>query len=75
MEKHDLHHEFPEFDQRITELKVSNAHFKNLAEDYHETNKKIHQIETSGVFTEDELNELRKTRLSLKDKIYDMLKS
>lgn len=29
MEKHDLHHEFPGMDARITALKVDNAHFKN----------------------------------------------
>jgi uncharacterized protein YdcH (DUF465 family) len=33
MEKHDLHHEFPEFDSKISELKVSNAHFKKLTDD------------------------------------------
>ena len=27
LEKHDLHHEFPEFEQEIRHLKMSDAHF------------------------------------------------
>lgn len=75
MQKHDLHSEFPEFDEKIHELKTSNNHFKKLFEDYHSVNKQIHSVESSNVFTDDELNVLRSKRLHLKDELYQMLKN
>lgn len=74
MEKHDLHHEFAEYDSLIHELKVSDNHFKKLFDEYHQVNKDIHRIEASEVYTNDELNELRSQRLHLKDKLYHILK-
>ena len=74
MEKHDLHHEFVEFDSLIHELKVSDNHFKKLFDEYHQVNKDIHRVEGSEVFTDEELNELRSQRLHLKDKLYHILK-
>ncbi len=35
MEKHDLRHEFPEFEQKIHDLKVVDNHFRRLIDDYH----------------------------------------
>ena len=46
MEKHDLHHEFPQFEQKIHDLKISDNHFKRLFDEYHELNKEIYRIET-----------------------------
>lgn len=74
MEKHDLHHEFPEFDSKISELKVANAHFKKLTEDYDEVNHSVHRIESGAETSADEvLTELRKKRLLLKDELYALL--
>lgn len=76
MEKHDLHHEFPEFDQRIHDLKLSNNHFRRLFDEYHELNHEIQRIETGAEATADEtLNQLRLKRVHLKDELYAMLKS
>ena len=36
LEKHDLHAEFPEYEQEIHELKVNNSRFARLFEDYHQ---------------------------------------
>ena len=74
MEKHDLHHEFPEFDSKISELKVADAHFKKLTDEYDEVNHSVYRIET-GVETpvDDVLTELRKKRLMLKDELYGLL--
>ena len=74
MEKHDLHHEFPEFDSKISELKVANAHFKKLSDDYDDVNHAVHRIE-SGVETpsDEVLTGLRKKRLHLKDELYALL--
>ncbi|MFY7810754.1 MAG: YdcH family protein [Flavobacterium sp.] len=74
MEKHDLKHEFPEHEEKIHELKISNNHFKKLFEDYHEVNNNIHAIETDAVHTTDEvLNQLRIKRVQLKDQLYQII--
>ena len=75
MDKHDLHSEFPEYNEKIHELKVSNTHFKKLFEEYHEVNHEIHRIETGTEATTDEvLNVLRLNRVHLKDELYSLLK-
>ena len=74
MEKHDLHHEFPGMDARISELKVENAHFKKLADEYDEVNHSVYRIESGAENASDEaLTQLRKQRLQLKDELYAML--
>jgi len=73
MEKHDLHHEFPQHAERIHDLKVGNAHFRKLFDEYHQVNKDIHRLETSEVYTDEELNRLRKKRLHLKEDLLGML--
>ena len=76
MEKHhDLIHEFPEYKEKIHDLKVSNAHFKGLFDEYHELDHEIHRIETDTEPAWDGvLNELRKKRVHLKDSLYSLLK-
>lgn len=72
---HELHDEFPEFKDRIHELKTSNAHFAKLADEYHHLNREIHRAETNVEPTsEAHEEEMRKKRLVLKDEIYAMLK-
>lgn len=76
IEKHDLHHEFPEFEQRIHELKMNNHHFARLFEEYHAINREILRIEEGVQNPADEyLEELKKQRLSHKDQLYDMLRN
>ena len=63
---HELHEEFPEYAQRIHDLKTKNGHFLRLAEEYHEINRAVHRAETNvepvDQFTEEEM---RKKRLAL----------
>lgn len=75
MEKHDLHHEFPQFEEKIHDLKMSDNHFKRLFDEYENLNHKIHGVESTGLFTDDDLNDMRSKRLHLKDELYEMLKS
>ncbi len=76
MEKHDLRHEFPEFEEKIHHLKVNNHHFKKLFDEYHEVTNEVHRIESGAESTTDEvLNELRMKRVHLKDELYEMLKN
>ena len=74
LEKHDLHHEFPEYYDRIHELKINNSHFARLFEEYNTINREILRIEEGVENTTDEyLEELKKKRLLFKDKLYGII--
>ncbi|GAB1258893.1 YdcH family protein [Aurantivibrio plasticivorans] len=76
IEKHDLHHEFPESEKAIHELKMNNAHFARLFAEYHDTEHEVHRIETGAENTSDEYLESKKLqRLKLKDQLYDIIKN
>ena len=73
---HELAADFPEFAERITELKETDAHFAKLAAAYHDVNREVHRAETDVEPTSDEhVAELRKKRMALKDELYGMLKA
>ncbi len=67
---HELAEEFPGKADRIHELRQSDAHFRRLADQYHEVNRAIHGAETGDGPT-DQVHEedLRKKRMRLKDEI------
>jgi uncharacterized protein YdcH (DUF465 family) len=73
MDNHDLHHEFPQFEERIHELKISDNHFRKLFDEYHQINKDIHRVESSNIYTDAELNEMRLKRIHLKDELFKMI--
>ena len=74
-EKHDLVHELPEHRDTIHRLKMENAHFSRLFEEYHEIDHEVHRIETGVENTSDEYLESRKLkRLHLKDELFNMIK-
>lgn len=71
---HVLTQEFPEYKEQIHNLKMNNAHFKKLAERWEEIDKQIARAEARiELMSESEEEQLRKTRLGLKDEIYKML--
>lgn len=73
---HELHEEFPELADKITELKTSDAHFAKLADEYHELNRAVHRAETNIEPVEELAEvEMRKKRAALKDQLYSMLKA
>ena len=75
IEKHDLLHEFPEHKDTIHDLKINDAHFKKLFDEYHDVEHEVHRIETGAENTGDHyLEERKKLRLSLKDQLYAMIK-
>lgn len=76
MESHVLTKEFPEFAQKITELKGNDEAFTKLYVNYEEVNALIaHYEEGEQNHTTDEhLTDLRKKRLHLKDDLYEYLK-
>jgi uncharacterized protein YdcH (DUF465 family) len=74
MEKHDLLHEFPELQEKIHELKISDAHFRKLFDEYHEVEHQIHRINMGSEIANDNfLYELKAKLLFLKDNIYAYL--
>ena len=72
---HELAAEFPADVDKMHALKLANAHFGKLFDDYHDVNGKIHRAETDVEPMSDEhQSELRKKRLAMKDEIAKMLK-
>ena len=71
---HELSEDFPEHAEKLHELKVADPHFARLAFEYHQVNREVHLIETgvepAAVEREEEL---RKTRMLLKDEIAGIL--
>ena len=74
-EHHPLITEFPEFKDRIHELKSSDTHFASLMDEYDEVDKEVVRIEENIETPSDEYTEQRKLRrLQLKDELYAILK-
>ena len=71
---HELADDFPDKIDAIHHLKMNDAHFARLADDYHSVNRQIHRIE-SGIEGVSDVyeHELRKTRMRLKDEIAGIL--
>ena len=71
---HPLSEEFPFEMDKLHALKVTNAHFAKLLEDYDAVNDKVHRAE-SNVEPLDHFAEvdLRKQRAHIKDEIAHML--
>ena len=71
---HELAEEFPEHAEKIHEMKVGNAHFAKLFDEYHEVNRAIHRAETNIEPTDDfHMEDMRKQRMRLKDELFGML--
>jgi len=74
-ELHDLRHEFPEYNDRIHELKITSDHFRRLFDEYNELAHELVRIQQNIETPSDEVVEgLKLKRLNLKDKLYAMLK-
>ncbi|MEP9347515.1 YdcH family protein [Xanthobacter sp. KR7-225] len=71
---HELAADFPEYAEKISALKQSDAHFAKLYDAYHEVNRQVHRAETDVEPTGDEeMEALRRERIALKDEIYAIL--
>ncbi len=73
-ESHDLLHEFPEFTDKIAELRGSNEVFHNLMEEYDWLDAHIRSFEElNSPISDFHMEELKKRRLLLKDRLYAIL--
>lgn len=71
----ELAEQFPQAVEKMHELKVSDAHFAKLHNEYHELNRKIHRAETDIEPTEDlAIQDMRKERLAMLDEIATYLR-
>lgn len=71
---HELAEKFPEFKDKIHDLKMNNQHFSNLADEYHKANREVHRIETEVESASDvRAEELKKHRIKLLDEITAIL--
>jgi len=74
IESHDLFHEFPEHQETIRRLMLSNDEFTKMMRDYDDVDHKIVRIEQRVEAASDlYFEELKKLRVSLKDKLYRMI--
>jgi len=71
---HELPEEFPDHVEAIHALKLTDAHFSRLVDEYHDINRAVHRAETNVEPTDDlHEAEMRRKRMSLKDEIWKML--
>ena len=73
---HELAADFPQYAEQLHRLKTTDAHFRNLAEIYHNLNRDVHRAETNVEPASDHhMVVLRKQRAALKDEIFGLLKA
>ena len=66
---------FPEYRDLITKLKTTDKHFLNLFDKHNALDQKIKNMETHvEPGTSEEIENLKKEKLSLKDQLYAVLK-
>jgi uncharacterized protein len=67
---------FPEFRDKITELKSTDHHFTRLFGQHNALDQKIKNMEASITpATQEEIERLKKEKLAIKDQLYAILKS
>jgi uncharacterized protein len=66
---------FPEYRDLITRLKAENKTFARLFDEHNDLDQRVKNIEAHIVpGTDSEVENLKKQKLQLKDRLYDMLK-
>ena len=67
---------FPEFRDKITQLKTTDHRFMRLFDQHNALDQKIKNMEASITpATHDEIETMKKEKLAIKDKLYTILKS
>lgn len=76
IDQHDLPHEFPEYKERIHELKLKDHRFAKLYDEYDALTTEIRRLEMDGLRISDyEMEQLKLNRIRLKDKLYAYLRA
>jgi uncharacterized protein YdcH (DUF465 family) len=75
LEKHSLLKEFPDHHHTIRHLKMNDAHFAKLFDEYHEIDHEVFKIERGDTPTTDQyIEQQKKKRVHLKDQLYALVK-
>jgi uncharacterized protein YdcH (DUF465 family) len=73
IEHHDLEHEFPKLHVVMQELTTQNDRFRAMFSEYHRLTDEIERLEEADIPVSDiTIEEMKKRRVHLKDKIYHM---
>jgi uncharacterized protein YdcH (DUF465 family) len=73
-ESHDLLHEFPEYAEKIAQLRAGNDVFHNLMDEYNWLDAHIrHLEELHNPVSDFHMEEMKKRRVLLKDRLYAIL--
>ena len=73
---HELAEEFPAQVEKMHQLKLENAHFAKIFDEYHEVNRAVHRAETNVEPTDDaNMSVMRQKRAHLKDEVWAMIKA
>jgi uncharacterized protein len=73
---HDLAHEFPQYEDKVHQLKARDPHFTRLYAEYQAVDKEIYRIEQEIETPSDSYTEgLKIMRARLKDQLYTILSS
>ena len=74
VDHHDLAGEFPEHREKIHALKIENAHFVKLSDEYYLVSKDIERLENEGIPVSDvTIESQKKKRAQLKDQLYSII--
>ena len=74
VDHHDLYTEFPDMQDAINALKVTNAHFAGLFGRYDRLTGKVENLEEHDMPVADfTIEDMKKARVKLKDEIYQLL--
>lgn len=75
LDKHSFLNEFPNHHHTIRHLKMNDAHFARLFEQYNELDHEVFRIESGETPSEDAYVETKKKeRMQLKDALFAMVK-
>ena len=75
-ESHDLLHEFPDLEAKIAALRASDEEFARAMNDYDTLDARVRKLEELGTPVADEtIEDLKKERLLLKDRLYEILRA
>lgn len=75
-EHHPLLSEFPELRDQIHRLKMEDAHFRKLFDEYHELDKTVYRMDKDIEPASDEaMEEAKARRVVLKDTLYEMARA
>ena len=74
-EQHDLIHEFPELEGKIDAMRETDPPFAELMNQYDNLDARVRKLEELGTPVADEtIEDLKKERLLLKDRLYQLLR-